>query len=291
MSEFKGYFIDATSFTGKLDTTIVEIQPQYESIEIIPTRETQIKEGSYNKVIVAGEENLKAENISKGVSIFGVQGVGNMTNAKITNCSYLFYMGARTDYIQELISLCENVTSTKNMFYSCSTLETIDLSNFDTSNVTDMQNMFTSCSNLKSINLSNFNTKKVTNAQQMFYGCSQLETLDLSSFEFDSVSNINYFASSLRKLVNFKSPKNIGKGFVNKTENYINCVYKLSDSTKLTHESLLDVINNLYDLNLTYDVANGGTLYRQSLQLGSTNLAKLTAEEIAIATNKGWNVT
>ena len=53
----------------------------------------------------------------------------------------------------------------------------------------------------------------------------------------------------------------------------------------------MNVINNLYDLNLTYDVANGGTLYAQSLVLGSTNMDKLTAEEIAIATAKGWNVT
>ena len=48
----------------------------------------------------------------------------------------------------------------------------------------------------------------------------------------------------------------------------------------------MNVINNLYDLNLTYNVANGGTLYTQSLNLGSTNKAKLTAEEIAIATAK-----
>jgi hypothetical protein len=53
----------------------------------------------------------------------------------------------------------------------------------------------------------------------------------------------------------------------------------------------MNVINNLYDLNLTYDVANGGTLYTQKLTLGSTNLAKLTADEIAIATSKGWTVS
>lgn len=52
----------------------------------------------------------------------------------------------------------------------------------------------------------------------------------------------------------------------------------------------MDVINKLYDLNLTYDVANGGTLYTQVLSLGDTNKEKLTAEEIAIATNKGWTV-
>ena len=52
----------------------------------------------------------------------------------------------------------------------------------------------------------------------------------------------------------------------------------------------MSIINNLYDLNLTYDVANGGTLYRQRVQLGSTNLAKLSEEEKEIATNKGWNL-
>jgi hypothetical protein len=65
----------------------------------------------------------------------------------------------------------------------------------------------------------------------------------------------------------------------------------LSTCTALTHDSLINVINGLYDLNLTYDVANGGTLYTQTLNLGSTNKAKLTAEEIAIATAKGWTVS
>ena len=81
----------------------------------------------------------------------------------------------------------------------------------------------------------------------------------------------------------------------NDNENY----YKLdlSASTNLTYESLINIVNNLYDLNITYGVydADGnpgsGTLVRQALVLGSTNLAKLTDEETAIATNKGWNLS
>ena len=84
---------------------------------------------------------------------------------------------------------------------------------------------------------------------------------------------------------------NLGKGFYQKTTNYNDYTLRLSSSSQLTRDSLMSVINNLYDLNLTYDVANGGTLYSQQLVLGSTNLAKLTAEEIAIATNKGWTVS
>lgn len=57
----------------------------------------------------------------------------------------------------------------------------------------------------------------------------------------------------------------------------------LTDIAELTHDSLMNVINNLYDIK-SKGVKN------QRLQLGNTNKAKLTAEEIAIATNKGWNV-
>ena len=37
------------------------------------------------------------------------------------------------------------------MFFSCSSLTSLDLSNFDTSNVTNMQEMFSGCSKLKDV--------------------------------------------------------------------------------------------------------------------------------------------
>ena len=48
------------------------------------------------------------------------------------------------------------------MFYGCSLLTTVDLSNFN-SQVTTMTNIFRDCSNLSSINFSNFDTNNVTN--------------------------------------------------------------------------------------------------------------------------------
>jgi hypothetical protein len=57
----------------------------------------------------------------------------------------------------------------------------------------------------------------------------------------------------------------------------------INNSTILSKESLLYIINNLYDLT-----ANG--LGGQTLTIGSTNIAKLTADEIAIGTNKGWTI-
>ncbi len=263
---------------------------------VIPTTEEQsvvadVEYDGLSKVTVAGDENLVAENIKKDVEIFGVVGTAKTSDAKITDAQYLFYYGARLEIMNELLNMCENVTNTSSMFQYCYNLTSLDLSNFDTSNVTTMQSMFNNCSGLLELNVNNFNTEKLTNIQQMLYGCSKLETLDMSSFELDATYNINNFINNASKLTNFKSPKKVGKGFIATNANNANCKYTLSGNTQLTQESLLDVINNLYDLNLTYDVANGGTLYTQQLVLGSTNLAKLTADEIAIATAKGWTVS
>ena len=49
-----------------------------------------------------------------------------------------------------------------NMFYRCTSLKELNLSNFNTTKVTDMSQMFMECSDLTHINLSNFDTSNVT---------------------------------------------------------------------------------------------------------------------------------
>ena len=58
------------------------------------------------------------------------------------------------------------------MFHYCSSLEELNLSNFNTNNVTDMERMLEECSSLKTLNLSNFNTHKIKYIRDIFYGCS-----------------------------------------------------------------------------------------------------------------------
>ena len=288
-----------------------------EELNIIPSTETQIKEGMFNKVTVQGDENLIADNIRQGTSIFGVEGKAKTSNIKITDTSYLFTYNARLNFINDFLELCDNITKTNYMFYYSDDLTELDLINFDTSNVINMSNMFNYCRSLKTLNISNFNTSKVTDMSYMFGNCRYLTELDLINFDTSNVKNmsnmfdycdkllelnlnnfdmskvtdVSYMFYNCKKLTQLNSFKNLGKGYTSKSNNSSSYKLDLSTCTQLTHESLMGVINNLYDLNLTYNVANGGTLYRQSLVLGSTNLAKLTADEIAIATNKGWNVT
>lgn len=58
----------------------------------------------------------------------------------------------------------------------------------------------------------------------------------------------------------------------------------LSGCSKLTHDSLMSAINALYDY------VSEGTTGTFKLTLGSTNLAKLTDAEKAIATQRGWTL-
>lgn len=157
-----------------------------------------------------------------------------------------------------------NVTNMVNMYYRCTNLRYAPL--LDTSNVVYMQNMYYSCSNIKII--PQHNTSNVTNVAQMFQAAS-IVTIPL--LDFSNVINASNF------LTNCGYVKNLG-GFKN-----IKISFNLSSCTLLTHDSLMNVINNLYDLT-----ANG--LNGQTLTIGSTNMAKLTADEIAIATNKGWTI-
>jgi len=69
-------------------------------------------------------------------------------------------------------------SQTKNlMFYGCSSLESLDLSEFYTSRDTGLYGLFAGCSSLKELDLSTFKTDKVEDMECMFQGCSSLESI------------------------------------------------------------------------------------------------------------------
>lgn len=103
-------------------------------------------------------------------------------------------------YIRTATINVQNITSTADMFYGCSSLTTLDLSNFDTSNVTDMGSMFYGCSSLATLNLSNFHTNNVKSMYNMFSECSSLVTLDLSTFDTTNVTSMTDMFSGCSSL-------------------------------------------------------------------------------------------
>lgn len=113
------------------------------------------------------------------------------------------------------------------MFTKCTSLETLDLSSFNTEKVTDMQTMFEGSTNLRTINLpkgfigsnvtdlngmfrgcvslteldlSGSNAEKVKNMNSMFYGCVALSNLNLSGFKTGSLTEMRYLFSSCHSL-------------------------------------------------------------------------------------------
>ena len=87
------------------------------------------------------------------------------------------------------------------MFYQCSKVVELDVSNLNTCDVVDMQYMFYYCSKLTSLNVLSFNTGRVTNMESMFHGCSSLTSLDVSSFNTSNVVNMRAVFSNCRSLI------------------------------------------------------------------------------------------
>lgn len=86
------------------------------------------------------------------------------------------------------------------LFSSCQSLESLDLSGFNTENVTSMASMFSQCSSLRSLDLSSFNTSKVIGMNLMFFNCTNLESIDLSSFETENLQQMPHMFYSCTKL-------------------------------------------------------------------------------------------
>ena len=108
---------------------------------------------------------------------------------------------------------------------------------------------------------------KVTSMAYSFRDNGYVENIILDGFD---LSECTSFSDAFYRCYRLKNLR-LGDGIANNLS--------LASSCCLTHESLLDVIDKLSQ------VASAKTL-----TLGSVNKAKLSVEEIAIATQKGWTV-
>lgn len=157
--------------------------------------------------------------------------------------------------------------------------------NFNLSGVINMYNGFKDCANLKEI--PEMDTSNVTDFGNSFYACSSLVSISKLNFQKASnISSLTLYCSNLTTLGGFQ---NLGQNYsTSQSENYYNYKLDLHSSTKLTEQSIINVLTNLYD------IATKG-VKPQTVTLGSTNLAKLVSEEgqqaLQTATERGWNIS
>lgn len=117
-----------------------------------------------------------------------------------------------------------NVTDMCAMFYQCSALTSLDISNFDTSNVTDMYYMFNSCENLATLDLSHFDTSKVTNMDSMFCFNYKLSNLNLSSFDTSNVTNMERMFCQCKSLTSLDLSSFDTRQATNMSSMFYNCL-------------------------------------------------------------------
>lgn len=235
-----------------------------------------------------------------GVNVpeYNTSNVKNMTN-----------MFSFTEDISYINFDCKNVINMSNMFYSArfSNKYIINLKNtsnlinmqgmfsnaynftsaplFDTSNVTNMSSAFRR-TDITSIPL--FNTSNVTNISEAFYNCGEL--LEIPKLNFSKLTSISYLFQNCSKLnkidaIDLSNITNTNYAFRNCSSlkeflpTGLKVSFDLSASTHFERADLVTMLNNL-----------GTPTTTQTLTIGSTNLAKLTEEDIAIATQKNWTL-
>ena len=169
-----------------------------------------------------------------------------------------------------------SATNMCNLFYNCSGVNSIiGLENWKTNNVELMENTFNSCTRITTLDLSNWNVSNVTAFSSMFYRALYLKTLNLSGWNMSKATRYNsYVFNGCTSLNNLNMdgailPKSNLRDFG-------------LDSCPLTVDSIVSVLNALPQLSSSESF---------TCTIGADNLAKLTDEQKAIATGKGWTLS
>ena len=252
------------------------------------------------KLPVVDTSNLRtAQNMFIG--FMNLQEVPLIDTSKVTNMSYMFSNCSSLTEVplldtssvkdmNDMFSGCSElttiplfntskVTSMNRMFSKCSVIDNLPL--LDTSSVTSMNYTFNRCVSLKKI--PELNTQNVTNFNSMFYNCASL--YEVPALKASKATDVGQMFISCNKLKDFGGLINLGEAYITShPANWSSYKLTLKDSPELTHDSLMNIINNLYDIK-----TKGCS--PQGLVLGITNLNKLTSEQIAIATERGWSVS
>lgn len=207
----------------------------------------------------------------------------NFNCKNVTNMSYMFAYAHFSDEYTINLKNTSKLTNMNTMFGYSENCTSVPL--FDTSNVTDMSYAFYG-TDITSVPL--FNTSNVTKISYAFFDCGEL--LEIPKFNFSKITEIANLFQNCTKLnkIDAIDLSNITRTYYA----FRNCSslkeflptglkvsFDLSSSTAFERENLVTVLNNL-----------GTPTTTQTLTIGSTNLAKLTEEDIAIATQKNWTL-
>ena len=165
---------------------------------------------SIKKIKITGPLKLVGSAYAMFDSLSGlteIEGLNQVDTSEVTNMCGMFYSCESLEHLDLSSFNTAKVTDMHLMFSLCYKLSSIDLHSFDTSSVTDMCFMFSLCTSLTSLDLSNFNTAKVTTMYSMFGNTNSLTSLDLSNFDTAKVTDMRdmFFGCQNLKTINISS--------------------------------------------------------------------------------------
>lgn len=157
--------------------------------------------------------------------------------------------------------------------YGCGLLTSFDMSVVDLSACTTLQSAFGFCSNLQSLDLSNQGMSCITSMTAMFQNCSRLAELDISGVDLSNVTLMSNFTVSCNALTDVITDEDTILPAIDMGNVW-------NGAKNLTVQSVRNIFNAL-------PTASDG----QTIKLNNMVYNRLSADDIAIATDKGWTVT
>ena len=239
------------------------------------TKKYTFKEVSVEEV----SQNENAHLIYDGMKISDLPNYASLEKVVFEESFKKFKPTTLSSFFKELKSLTSisglenlnttHVTDMSKMFYNCSNLSSLNLSQFNTGNVEKMNEMFYYCRELKSLDLSAFNTAKVNNMYRMFYYCF-VRTIDLSSFNTANVENMDEMFAGASLVVNIYTSESF------KTDKLTTSKYMFYLCTKLPNF-------NKYEVDATHANYGAGGYFKKIVgQKGSVTLGA-NGEPLAVA--------
>ena len=258
--------------------------------------------------LIQYNDTEKVESISRTFYSAKVVKVPDLNTGKVKDFSYAFARSSISEFPNWNFSNAENIS---NLLNQCKSLKTdIVINNLSKLTGDYCLNEAFQQSAVRSITLNDLNPNiaysinntffdswlqsislntttgvpmKVKSMSEAFNYCSQLKTLPL--MDLTQCTRFSVIGCSVLESIPAYDLSNI-------TSINISNLYNLKEfhatgmkvsfnisSTKFTREALVEILNNLATVTTT-----------QTLTMGATNLAKLTDEDKAIATNKGWTL-
>lgn len=219
-------------------------------------------------------------------------------DARPKDCGAWFWLFEALTTIEHLDYLnTSEVDDMRLMFSSCASLETLDLSSFNTEKVKYMYAMFDGAKNLRSIKLpKGFIGSSVTDLNATFKGCESLTELDLSGSNSENVKDMKamfYGCRALSKLdlTDFKT------GQVTTMENMF-CICSTLETLDVSSfntenvTTMLGMFNNcssLRSLDLpgfnTANVTQMSSMFEKCSSLRSLDLSSFNTRKVAYMQN------